>query len=276
MRLVLTVTFSPASKIVFCLSSLWKACFQKGQFLTAQWLTTPLPTAKVVSAMWVIPQGTVQAQSRFHLVSFGLCGASLDPSQSFNHPGELENCTLGRLETQIRDDLMALPEKSNGDRRWEFYFPFGCLKGDVPNLWQGQLSPLANARLNWISTHETYFNLRCEACLLCIPAKYSWDGDNLSAIFFNFYFLSKVKNRREEFRNGPQMVTSFETLPWRLHEFSFWFCFTLNWLAQHKGWAAIPLLTHPVLGDRKNVAVAVHCSLHPLTSVLLLWDGFSE
>lgn len=76
----------------------------------------------------------MQAQSRFHLVSFGLCGASLDPSQSFNHPGEIENCILGRLETQIRDDLMALPEKSNGDRRWEFYFPFGCLRGDVPNL----------------------------------------------------------------------------------------------------------------------------------------------
>lgn len=36
------------------------------------------------------------------------------------------------------------------------------------------------------------------------------------------------------------MVTSFETLPWRLQEFSFWVCFTLNWFAQHKDWAAIP------------------------------------
>lgn len=59
------------------------------------------------------------------------------------------------------------------------------------------------------------------------------------------------------------MVTSFETLPWRLQEFSFWFCFTLNWLAQHKDWAAIPLLTHPVLGDRKNVALATQCSPTP-------------
>lgn len=59
------------------------------------------------------------------------------------------------------------------------------------------------------------------------------------------------------------MVTSFETLPWRLQEFSFWVCFTLNWFAQHKDWAAIPLLTHPVLGDRKNVALATQCSPTP-------------
>lgn len=35
MSLILKVPFSPASKIMFCFSSLWKACFKKGQFLTA-------------------------------------------------------------------------------------------------------------------------------------------------------------------------------------------------------------------------------------------------
>ena len=41
----------------------------------------------------------------------------MDPSQSFNHPGEIEGNALGRFYTKIRDDLMALPEKFSGDRR---------------------------------------------------------------------------------------------------------------------------------------------------------------
>lgn len=180
MRFILKVTFSPASKSMFCLSSLWKASFKKGRFLTAQWLTTASPTAEMVSATWGIPQGTVKPL----LVSFGLSGASLDPSQSFNHPGEIESCTVGRLHSKIRDDLMALPEKSNGDSRWQLFFLFSCLRvtfwssdRDSSHLWQ-------MPDLGWITPDETNsaFNLRCGASLLCIPAKYSWDGDNLSAL----------------------------------------------------------------------------------------------
>lgn len=98
---------------------------------------------------------------RFHLVSFGLCGVSVGPSQSINHSGEVEGGASGRLCTKLRDDLMALPEKSNGDRRWRLYFPlaFGCSGGDILNLWftaGSQLSPLVDAKLGQISLARTY------------------------------------------------------------------------------------------------------------------------
>lgn len=49
--------------------------------------------------------------------------APANPSQSFNHPGEMEGAALERLYTKIKDDLVALPEKYSGDRRWQLHFP---------------------------------------------------------------------------------------------------------------------------------------------------------
>lgn len=67
----------------------------------------------------------------------------------------MEGAALERLYTKIKDDLVALPEKYSGDRRWQLHFPLTFIylfiyswgKGDILNFWQRQLAALADAKL---------------------------------------------------------------------------------------------------------------------------------
>lgn len=73
--------------------------------------------------------------------------APANPSQSFNHPGEMEGAALERLYTKIKDDLVALPEKYSGQLHFPLTFTYSLGKGDILKLWQKQLSALADAKL---------------------------------------------------------------------------------------------------------------------------------
>lgn len=210
----------------------------------------------------------------------------------------MEGAALERLYTKIKDDLVALPEKYSGDRRWQLHFPLTFIylfiyffihgvkvifwTSGRDNLLHWQMPNCVNCSQSTIS-----LNVRHRCCLLllnpfCISAFFSFSQQvqkkkkegkkNFTAVQFSmsvYLHFHWVWLCTEKI---PQVVTFFETLSWILHGFSSWFCFTLNWLDKWKDWAVIPLLTYPFLCDKKNVAcrLSSHCCPHPLTHVLPL------
>lgn len=132
--------------------------------------------------------------------------------------------------------------------RWK-KFPICLHRGKQQDCFSVYRQP---SRLGQIPPARTYsaLDVRHHWCDLLL-------SPGLRTIFLkkNLFVFSNKKKKKEKFHNSPRMFTSFEASCWLHKELSFWFWFTVNSLAQQTDWAAIRLLTHSFLGDRKNVAL---------------------